>query len=75
MFRRSHVFPFQATSLAMVPDWGPLQRPVFPAATARRATRWPVGKVKNKAMKQQMADWVQVAVDGYKKLIEDAEDS
>jgi uncharacterized protein YndB with AHSA1/START domain len=36
--------------------------------------RWP-GGVKNKALKQQMADWVQVAVDGYKKLIENAPDS
>lgn len=38
-------------------------------------TRWPAGKVKNQAMKRQMADWVQLAVDGYKKLIENTENS
>jgi Polyketide cyclase / dehydrase and lipid transport len=37
------------------------------------AASWPVGK-KNQALKRQMADWVQAAVDGYKKLIENAED-
>ena len=51
---------------------------VTPAGQGTRlqlTTRWPAGKVKNQGMKRQMADWVQVAVDGYKKLIENAEDS
>jgi len=37
--------------------------------------RWPGGGVKNKAVKRQMAAGAQVAVDGYKKLIENAQDS
>jgi uncharacterized protein YndB with AHSA1/START domain len=36
--------------------------------------RW-AGVVKKQAYERYMADWVQVAVDGYKKLIENAEDS
>jgi hypothetical protein len=35
MFRGRHLFPIRATSLAMVPDKGPFQRTIFPAATAR----------------------------------------
>jgi len=34
MFRRRHCPPFRAASLAMVPDGGPLQRPVFPPLSA-----------------------------------------
>jgi hypothetical protein len=42
--------------------------------------RWPASwsladRAKNQARKQQMADWAQAAVDGYKKLIEKAEGS
>jgi hypothetical protein len=56
---------------------------VTPAAQATQlqltcrwpASSWPVGKAKNQALKRQTADLVQVQVDGYKKLIENAEDS
>ena len=37
--------------------------------------RWPCGRVKNQAYERYMAAGAQVAVDGYKKLIENAQDS
>lgn len=37
--------------------------------------RWPGGRVKNQAYERYMAAGAQVAVDGYKKLIENAQDS
>jgi Polyketide cyclase / dehydrase and lipid transport len=39
------------------------------------ASNSPADRVKNQARKRQMADWVQAGVDGYKKLIENAQDS
>jgi hypothetical protein len=39
------------------------------------ASSWLAGKVKNQALKRQLADLLQVQVDGYKKLIDNAEDS
>jgi hypothetical protein len=39
------------------------------------ASRSPADRAKNQAQKQQMAHWAQAGVDGYKKLIEEAEGS